>query len=94
MRRKSSISYDDDESLFQIVSKTNIEEEYLQKEGAWAIYRLLQGIEEPYKEIFLLRSLGDMSFKEIGYIFNKTESWARVTYHRARIKIQEVMGKE
>ena len=94
MRKKNPISCDDEEFLFNVVAKTNIEEEYIQKEGALEIYKIVQKIEEPYKEVFLLRTLSDLSFKEISEIFGKTESWARVTYHRARIKIQEAMGKE
>ena len=94
LRKKSSISCDDDELLFHLSSNTNIEEEYIQKEGALEIYQLVQKIEEPYKEIFLLRTISDLSFKEIAEIFNKTESWARVTYHRARLKIQEIIRKE
>ena len=94
MRKKNPISCDDEEFLYNVVAKTNIEEEYIQKEGALEIYKIVQKIEEPYKEVFLLRTLSDLSFKEISEIFGKTESWARVTYHRARIKIQDVMGKE
>ena len=37
------------------------------------------------------RTLGELSFKQIGALFGKTENWACVTYHRARKKIQEGM---
>ena len=94
LRKQYSISCDDEVLLFSIASNSNIEKEYIQKEGALEIYRLIQKIDEPYKEVFLLRTISDLSFKEISEIFGKTESWARVTYHRARIKIQEAMGKE
>ena len=43
------------------------------------------------KEVFELRVFGELSFLEISKIFGKTESWARVTYHRARLKIKERM---
>lgn len=62
---------------------------FLQKEETISIYRVLHLLSEPYKEVFTLRTLGDLSFKEIGEIFNCQESWARVTYHRARLKIRE-----
>ena len=91
MRKKNPISCDDEEFLFNVAAKTNIEEEYIQREGALEIYRLVQKIEEPYKEVFLLRTLSDLSFKEISEIFGKTESWARVTYYRAKQKIIERM---
>ena len=36
-----------------------------------------------------MRTFGELSFKDIGELFGKTESWARVTYHRAKLKIKE-----
>lgn len=56
------------------------------------IHRILHKLEEPYKEVFSLRVFGELSFAKIGQIFGKTETWARVTYHRARLKIQEKMA--
>ena len=62
-------------------------ESCIKKEDALSIYRILHCLDEPYKEVFTLRALGELSFREIGDIFGKEESWARVTYHRARMKI-------
>ena len=45
--------------------------------------------EQAYKEVFLLRALGELSFRQIGSLFGKTENWACVTYHRARKKLQK-----
>ncbi len=44
-------------------------------------------------QVFQLRVFGELPFSQIGFIFGKTENWARVTYHRARLKIQERMEK-
>lgn len=55
------------------------------------IHAILHALEEPYKEVFTLRVFGELSFSQIGALFGKTETWARVTYHRARIKIKERM---
>ena len=57
------------------------------------IHRVLHNLEEPYKEVFQLRVFGELSFKEIGSIFGKTETWARVTFHRARMMVKERMEK-
>ena len=46
-------------------------------------------LQEPYDEIFRLRFYGELSFKEIGKLFGKTDNWACVIYHRARKKIQK-----
>ena len=59
------------------------------EEFAFRIHQVLHKLEEPYKEVFSLRIFGELSFQKIGLIFGKTESWARVTYHRGKIKIQE-----
>ncbi|WP_256310716.1 RNA polymerase sigma factor [Tissierella carlieri] len=58
-------------------------------ESVFEIHKILHNLEEPYKEVFTLRFFGDLSFSKIAELFGKTESWARVTYHRARIKLKE-----
>ena len=72
-------------------SENGPEEALLQQDSAFAVHRILHTLEEPYKEVFSLRVFGQLSFRQIGTLFNKTESWARVTYHRARMKIKEEM---
>ena len=62
-----------------------------------AIYgfiNILHRLEEPYKEVFGLRVFGELSYSQIAEIFGKSESWARVTYHRAKLKIQERMNEK
>ena len=67
----------------------SLEQEFVTKETAFEIHRILHEMEEPYKEVFSLRTFGELSFAQIGKLFGKTESWARVTYHRAKLKIKE-----
>ena len=69
--------------------RKTVEERITDQEQAMAIHRILHDLPEPYKEVFSLRVLGELSFREIGLLFGKTENWARVTYHRARLKIKE-----
>ncbi len=64
------------------------------REATLRIHMVLHVLEEPYKEVFQLRVFGELSFRDIGSIFGKTENWARVTFHRARLKIQEKMGEK
>ena len=49
---------------------------------------VLHGLEEPYKEVFMLRVYGELSFRRIGALFQKSENWACVVFHRARNKIK------
>ena len=72
-----------------ILSTWSIEEDFLDKETAFTIHKVLHTLDEPYKEVFSLRTFGELSFKQIAELFDKTETWARVTYHRARLKIKE-----
>ena len=94
IRKKRMISLEDMDAVPNQISSTNIEQEYIQKEDKLSVYKVLHFLDEPYKEIFLLRTLGDLSFKEIADVFHRTESWARVTYHRARLKIQEALEQK
>ena len=54
-----------------------------------AIHHEIQRLKEPHREIFLLRTTLEISFKEIGEIFEKSENWARVTYYRAKCQLAE-----
>lgn len=67
----------------------SLEEDLEDRETAFEIHKILHGLPEPYKEVFSLRIFGALSFRQIGVLFAKTESWARVTFHRAKMKIKE-----
>ena len=70
-----------------------IEQKAMDRDTSFRIHMALHDLEEPYREVFELRVFGELNFREIGTIFRKTENWARVTYHRARLKLQERMGE-
>ena len=75
----------------EAVSDTDVEKTVMDEDTAFRIHQVLHNLSEPYKEIFQLRLFGELSFQKIGLLFGKTENWARVTYHRARLQIQERM---
>lgn len=62
----------------------------LEKERLAQLYQETQKMEQPYGQVFFMRIEG-LSFRQIGEAMGKTENWARVTYFRARVKIQERM---
>ena len=82
------------ETLSELPDASDVEEICIRKDDALSIYKVLHCLSEPYKEVFTLRVLGDLSYKEIAEIFGKQETWARVTYHRAKLKIQEHLPDE
>ena len=67
------------------------EEKIVCRDESMRIHRLLHHLDEPYREVFTLRTLGQLSFRDIGELFGKSENWACVVYHRARIKLKEKM---
>ena len=55
-----------------------------------SLYKKLQYLDEKTREVMYLRITGELSFKEIGIILNKTENWARVTFYRGKNQLKEV----
>lgn len=56
--------------------------------------KIVHSLDEISKEVFTLRVYGNLSFRQICNIFEKTENWARVTYYRSKIKIKEKINEE
>ena len=77
------------EPVAELPGGVDPEQRLLNREQAATAHRLLHSLPEPYREVFSLRTFAQLSFKQIAQLFGKTESWARVTYHRARLKIKE-----
>ena len=74
-------------------AELSLEEKVIEKDTAMQVHWILHHLPEPYKEVFSLRVFGQLSFQEIAHLFGKTESWARVTHHRARKMINDKMRK-
>ncbi|MBE5925321.1 MAG: RNA polymerase sigma factor [Lachnospiraceae bacterium] len=69
--------------------KTPVEKRIEDAETASEIKKHLEDMDEPYKTVFTLRVIHELSYSQIAKTFGKTESWARVTYYRAKAKISE-----
>ena len=72
----------------------DLTERMIQKEEVQRIRKVLHSVPEPYKEVFMWRVFAQLSFKQIGGIFGKSENWACVTYHRARKMMIERLEEE
>ena len=57
--------------------------------SAQEIMKIVHRLEDPYKEVFLLRYSMGLSFGEIADIFGEKEGWARMIYYRSRIQLQK-----
>lgn len=81
-------SYED--ISFEIVGYQNLELDLLKNEDKMELFKKIYLLDSQSKEIIFLRISGELSFREIGDIFNKSENWARVSFYRAKQKLLEV----
>jgi RNA polymerase sigma-70 factor (ECF subfamily) len=58
------------------------------------IMKKLHVCPEPFREVLYLRIFGNLSFREIGEIMEKTENWARVTFYRGKEKLREELIRD
>lgn len=64
------------------------------KEAAVSVHKALHALPEPYREVFTLRVMGELSFRQIGDIFGKNENWARVTFFRGKAKLIDKLKED
>ncbi|MCA1011687.1 RNA polymerase sigma factor [Halobacillus halophilus] len=88
-KKKSFVDFD---SVPESPSGDNVEQEIATSEATMKVNEMIQNLKEPYKKVFTLRVFGELSFKQIGKLFAKSDNWACVTYHRAREKIKARLG--
>lgn len=81
----SIVSIDD----IEIADSKNTEEDYIINNQKLKIYKALQKLDDNTREVMYLRITGDLTFKEIGQILNKSENWARVTFFRGKQKLDK-----
>lgn len=87
-KNKRVLSIDEAELQSAAAEDANIDTKLGEREDARRIRRILHGMAEPYREVFMWRVFAELSFKQIGAIFGKSENWACVTYHRAKSLIR------
>ncbi|WP_204437416.1 sigma-70 family RNA polymerase sigma factor [Amphibacillus cookii] len=90
-RNKRQIDID---SLGESCMGVQIVNHLMNEEDAFIVHQFLHSMTDPYKEVFSLRTFGELSFEKIGRLFGKSAGWARVTYYRARKQIIEYMEEK
>lgn len=91
LKRKKSKSFVSTDSFSpDLISSSDVEKSIVLNEEKINLYKQMQKLDSNSKEVVYLRITGELSFKEIGDILNKTETWARVTFYRAKKKLEEV----
>ena len=65
------------------------EEGLLEREGRLDLLRRIHALPELQREVVYLRAFGNLSFREIGDVLGKTETWARVTFYRGKEQLRK-----
>lgn len=92
--RKNKCTVPIDELYHIHDSGGSIDEDIFVKFEAYRINKILHTIDEPYREVFMWRVFAELSFKQIGQIFHKSDNWACVTFHRCKMMIKEKLEEE
>lgn len=79
---------EDEMTIGQAINFT--EEQAIANDEKISLYKKMQKLDEKTREVMYLKITGELSFKEIGTILNKTENWARVTFYRGKNQLKEV----
>ena len=79
-----------EDCLIDIQETNTLEEEVIANDEKMLLYKKMQLLDDKTREVMYLRLSGELSFKEIGIILNKTENWARVTFYRGKNQLKEV----
>ena len=64
-------------------------EEAVSRSGQLDLLRRVHELPEPGREVVYLRAFGGLSFREIGDVLGKTETWARVTFYRGKERLKQ-----
>ena len=96
LKKNKKVHHVDDISKFEnkISNEETPENIYERKEESLSVLNAIGKLNQTQKEIIILRSYNELSYKEIGDIFNQSDIWARVNFYRAKNKLMKVMGNE
>ena len=88
--RKNKTTLNVEENLFDVQAPESIESQVISNDEKISLYKKMQKLDEKTREVIYLRITGELSFKEIATILDKTENWARITFYRGKSKLKEV----
>lgn len=82
-----------DESDGKFANSFTPEHILLDEEQDRVLHQAIQQLRDPYKQVVILRSFNELSFKDIGGVFLESENWARVTFHRGKHKLSTILKR-
>lgn len=88
------VSFESDEIIKNLLVEKDLEGDIESRNELINLYKKIHKLDENTKEVFYLRIKGELSFKEIGTILDKSEEWARITFYRGKIKLKEEINND
>lgn len=88
-RRKKRFSDEKLEDLTLVSKEPSVESQIIAKQEFINMRRAILKLEEPYKDVLILHVYGGVKLSEIASIYGKSESWAKVTFFRAKQKVMQ-----
>jgi len=89
-RKNKKIIDAEENEVLNIQGLNTTEGQVIENEEKILLYKKMQTLDDRTREVIYLRITGELSFKEIGIILNRTENWARVTFYRGKNQLKEV----
>lgn len=86
-RRSKEVTLDE---AVELAMQEEVHKSIEDEQAKLHIYKSIQKLDSPMRDVVMLRLTGELSFKEIGDIMAQSENWARVTFYRAK----QILGKE
>lgn len=66
-----------------------LETNYERKETLREVLKKISNLDFDSRQVILFRVVNELSFKDIGDILGKSENWARVTFHRVKVRLRK-----
>lgn len=89
-RKNKKFVNTEESDLLNVQALNTLEEQIISNDEKISLYKKMQCLDDKTREVMYLRITGELSFKEIGIILNKTENWARITFYRGKNQLKEV----
>lgn len=90
VRRKGALPLEEAEAI----AADDVTDALVESDRMMAAHRMVHRLPEPMREVFTLRTFGELTHAQIGSLFGKSDSWARVTYYRARQMLSQMVKEE
>lgn len=69
-------------------SDVDVEEEVIEREEKAELYKQIQKLDGPTKELVVLRLTTGLTYKDIAHLLGKTEAWVRVEFYRWKERVK------